>query len=91
MKLVDYTDQNGFKHKVLIKDGDGEEMAPYGVPVGPPDLDALDWEYLKREMNNALFENELFTWDDVQRSQIGVQPALTIMKRALIALYRDRE
>ena len=89
MKLIKYTDNAGFKRRSLIKDTDSEDDAQYGVPAGPPDLRQLDWTQLKRDMSNALADQELWTLQDLQRSQIGVTVATNVLKRALIMLYRQ--
>ena len=89
MKLIKYTDNAGFKRRSLIKDTDSEDDAQYGVPAGPPDLRQLDWAQLKRDMSNALADQELWTLQDLQRSQIGVTVATNVLKRALIMLYRQ--
>lgn len=89
MKLIKYTDKAGFKRRSLVKDTDSEDDAQYGVPAGPPDLRQLDWTQLKRDMNNALADQELWTLQDLQRSKIGVTVATNVLKRALILLYRQ--
>ena len=88
MKPVIYRDKDGFIRRSLIKDEDDESDASLGLPYGPPDLRQLDWNELHKQINNTLAENETFSWDDVQHSQAGVQAALNIFKRALLALYR---
>lgn len=89
MKPVIWTDDKGYKHRSLIRDEDPERFASKGIPAGPPDLDHLDWEEIKRELNNYLVDKELFTWDDVMRSQNGITLALGLLRRRLIAYYRE--
>ena len=89
MKHITYVDKSGFKRRSLVKDADTEENAQYGIPAGPPDLRQLDMVQLLRDMNNALVDHELWTWNDVIRSSIGVKAATNVMKRALISLYRQ--
>ena len=89
MKLVKFVDKSGFKRRSLIKDTDSEDDAQYGIPAGPPDLRQLDMTELMREMSNALADHELWTWEDMQRSKIGVTVATNVLKRALIGLYRN--
>jgi hypothetical protein len=88
MKHIIYVDKSGFKRRSLVKDADTEENAQYGIPAGPPDLRQLDMAQLVRDMNNALTEHELWTWDDVLKSSVGVKAATNVVKRALINLYR---
>jgi hypothetical protein len=89
MKLVEWKDDKDRKYRSIIPDNADATMAQYGVPAGPPNLDQLDWESIKTEINNALARNGLYTWDDVQKDPNGVGIALSIFKRAMIALYRE--
>lgn len=91
MKHIVYIDKSGFKRRSLVKDTDTEEEAQYGVPAGPPDLRQLDMVQLLRDMNNALADHELWTWNEARSSQIGVTVATNVMKRALINLYRQED
>ena len=90
MKIVEWKDDRGLLHKSMLRDADPDELAPMGIPVDSiPDLDQLDWEYMKRELHNALFKAELFTWRDVQAQQVGVSKAiLATFKRHVVRLYR---
>ena len=47
MKIVEWTDEKGFKRKRSIKDTDPDEMAQEGLPLEPPDVNRLDWDNLK--------------------------------------------
>lgn len=89
MKPVIYRDNEGYIRRSLIKDTDDESDAAIGMPAGPPDLRQLDWTEVRKEMNNALAKSGAFSWDDVQGSGLGIQAALAVMKRYLIALYRE--
>jgi hypothetical protein len=91
MKAIIYTDSNGYLRRSLIRDDDPDTMAECGIPAGPPDIRQLDIDAILQSINNFLVQNNLFDWDDVQRSPGGVAPALNILKRAMIALYRDAE
>lgn len=92
MKIVEWVDEQGFKHKSLLRDQDPDRLAPSGVPLDPPDLNRLDWEGLKRELHNLLLEKGLRTWKDVQKSQNGVTSSIvTVFKRPIISLYKSEE
>ena len=88
MKYIVYEDKDGFIRRVLVRDTDTESEAEFGIPAGPPDVRALDWNLMMKQVNNLLAENEIFTWDDAQRSSIGIQAALTLFKRNLIGLFK---
>ena len=89
MKLVVYSDKDGYVRRSIVPDDSDESAAEFGVPSGPPDLDQLDWSAIRREISNSLAKHGLWTWDEVQADPNGVGVALTIFKRYLIALYRD--
>ena len=97
MRLVIWTDQNGYKHRSLIRNSDPNDKAPeIGIPMDPPDLDKLNWEPVlkvapdldldefKRKLHNRLVQMSLITWKDVQRSQSG-------LTSAIMAVGRDRK
>lgn len=92
MKEVIWIGPDGRKHKSLIRDHDPEHLAQSGVPLDPPDIFRLDWEMLKTELHNALVERGLSTWSDVNAQQSGVTSAiLSVFKRPIIGLYRERD
>jgi hypothetical protein len=91
MKLVDWTDERGYRRRSMIRDNDPDEMAPDGIPQEPPDIDSLDWDFLKRELHNTLMDQGLHTWEDVVQRQTGVTSAiLKVFKRPLVQIYRER-
>lgn len=89
MRFVIFTDERGFRRRAMIRDKDGDEMARSGVPAGPPDLDFIDWEAVKRDINNLLVEHRLFTWDDVNRSPMGLKVIEGTIRRYLSAIYQE--
>lgn len=89
MRLVNWTDKRGHTFRMIVPDNAGDEQAKFGIQNGPPDLDQLDWESIKKEINGALVAHGLYTWDDIQADPNGVGVALSIFKRYLIALYRE--
>lgn len=89
VKIVVWTDENGWKHRSLLRDDDPEYLAPAGIPRDPPDIQRLDWEEIKRLIHNELIERELETWKDVEASQNGLTSSiLAVLKRQLVGLYR---
>ena len=94
MRLVIYEDKDGWKRGSMIRDDDPDSYAPKGLPKNPPDLRGLDWEGISREINNALVDQGLFTWRDVQLAQNGVTSIVNnIVRRRIVALFKqdDRE
>lgn len=90
MKHAIYTDKNGYKYVTLIRDGDADDAAESGIPIGPPDLDDLDWDGAKRDINNLLVDRGLITFQDLQMQMSGLASAVAkpIMKR-LIQIYKN--
>lgn len=89
MKYMIYVDQNGYKRRALVKDVDTVYDAHKGIPSGPPDPRDMDWDAIKKEINNVLCDSSIFTWDDLQRKPSEFQGALNVLKRHMIALYRQ--
>ena len=91
MRVVTWTDKNGYKHRSLVRDDDPDEMASQGVLQDPPSLEELDWEGIKQDIHNALVDGGLISWRDVQEKR-GLRGAiLSAMKRRLVYLYREAE
>lgn len=91
MKQVKWEDERGYRHVSLVRDDDPEEKAPMGIPQGPPPLDNLDWDGIKRDLHNALVDAGLFSWRDVQESG-GLRGAiLSVLRKRLIYLYREAD
>ena len=92
LKRVIYTDKDGFKFVTLLRDGDADEAAASGIPVGPPDLHGLDIEGAFKEINSMLVDRNILTFKDLQRPNNGLASAVAkpIMKR-LIQLYKNEE
>lgn len=89
MKQITWTDERGYRHRSLVRDGDSDEMANQGILQDPPSLEELDWEGIKRDLHNALVDAGLYSWRDVQRKQ-GLRGAiLSAIKKRLIYLYRE--
>lgn len=92
MRLVEWTDGEGYRRLSYVRNSDPDDLAPQGLPCATPDLDALDWERIKREVHNLLVSKRLLTWDDVIRSQNGITSiANATLKRELIILIRNQK
>lgn len=92
MRLVSWFDDNGYMRKAYVRDSDPDDVAPsIGIPHDPPDLSSIDWDEVQRELHNALSNAGLTTWRDVQQQQNSLVPVIsTVLKRKLIALYREK-
>lgn len=90
MRLVIWTDRAGWRRASHIRDGDPDTAAERGVPVPMPDLGLLDCEEVRRDINNHLVDQRLFSWRDVQRQQTGVTNAVkSAIVRRVIQLYKE--
>lgn len=57
-----------------------------------PDLDKLDWQKLKAELDEELRNRDLITLDDVRRlEQRGelTEAILTVFRPVIMALYKE--
>lgn len=92
MRYSFYTDRNGRKRRVLLRDSDPDSAASRGIPADPPDVSQLDWAGYPAKLHNALVDRGLYTWADVQRSSDGLTGAiLDVLRVDLIRLFRQEE
>jgi hypothetical protein len=91
MRLVKWTDEHGYKHRSLVRDGDPDEMGPQGVLQDPPNLDELDWDGIKRDLHNSLVDIGLISWRNVQEIEGLRGVILSAMKKRLVMLYRQED
>lgn len=90
MRLVKWTDKDGYKHLSYIKDDDPDEEAPNGIPADPPILGRLDWAVIEKELHNLLVDRGLINWQEVQRQQNAlISTILGVLKRKIVAIYRE--
>jgi len=90
MKLVQWKDARGFFHLSLLRKDDPNSDAPQGLPQDPPDLSAIDWNAVRRDLHNELVVRRLITLEDITRSQSGLTAAiLTALRQRVVALYRS--
>jgi len=92
MRRITYTDKFGYKRVSLIRDTDPDDLAPQGVPIGPPDLDLVDWEEVKRDLNNMLVDRNILTYGDIQRQNTGVSSCVrSCLTSKVVNLYKQTE
>lgn len=92
MKLVEWKDSDGYMRRRWLKDSDPNEMGMQGIPEESPDMDALDWDNIRRNLHNQLMARGLYSFHDVQRSQNGVTATIrSAVVRPLLDLYRQQE
>lgn len=79
MKLLKWTDEDGFKRLCWVKNDDTSPR--YGIPHDPPDFSGVGLTLAQcRELHNHLVENKLITYLDVLNSGAGVTSILRQMK-----------
>jgi hypothetical protein len=103
MKLVTWTDEDGFNHQSLLRSDDPDEMAIYGIPLDPPDLAECSIpEEVRKGLHNELLSRGLISWADVMAQQDGVTATVQkvarrhnlksdetrSLRRCVLALYR---
>lgn len=64
MKVLTYTDNDGFNHKSLVRDTDTDPSL--GLLQSPPDIRELDWDDIKKRIHNGLLERGLLSLSDIQ-------------------------
>lgn len=90
MKLLTFTDDNGYSYKSLVRDNDTDPSI--GLIQSPPDLRQLDWEAIAKNIHNALLERGLLTIQDVQiRSTEFNQIILAKVGKKIFSLYQEQE
>lgn len=92
MRLVEWTDTNGWKHLSWIKDNDKPEQAQNGLRHDPPDVNRIHWEEVKKELHNAMVDKKLENWQDIQKHQAALTSiTASVIKRHLVYLFREGE
>lgn len=92
MKLVTWTDENGYYHQSWLKDHEPDDLAPQGLLNDPPSLDILDWDEIKRTIHNRLVQQGIRDWSDIQRNQKSITGIVnSTMKNYITALFRSAE
>ena len=90
MKLLTYTDANGFKHKSLVRDTDTDPAI--GLLKSPPDLEQLDWYVIKLTLHNSLLDKGILTLEDAQsRPNEFNQCVLAAVAKPLFRLFQQQE
>jgi len=91
MKHIIYEDARGFLRRVLVKDNDSVANASRGLPAYLDIEKEVDWEAVKKEVNNVLIQQGVFTWENANSGSVGMQAAITVFKRHLIGAFKRRE
>jgi len=93
MREVTYTDSRGRMFKVEIPNDEPDDMAQFGILIGPPDcLDLLDYpEQFTTRLHNELFHRRLYTLEDINHrrvdAQAAIQSALRVDTENIIRAY----
>lgn len=94
MREVSYEDTEGRRWMVLLPAGVPDSQAHYGLPVGPPPVDALGLPPdIAVRLHNQLFERRIFTARqaraDVPGLLAAIRSALRLSAEGVIALYEQ--
>lgn len=89
MKEVIWMDETGYKHISMLRDEDSEVFAKQGIPCDPPDVEAIDWEGVKRDLHNLLVERHMLKLADIKTSTNNLRSvAQDILFHRLVTLFQ---
>ena len=92
MKTLIVVDRFGYKRAYLCTNDMSEDEAEQGIPQTPPDLDLIEWEEVKKNLNNLLVDRGIFTYADICQAQNAVSSvSKSVLKNRIVSLYRNRE
>jgi hypothetical protein len=92
MRRVTYTNRRGHLKVALVRDTDPDDAAPSGLPLGPPNMDDLDWEEVKKVINNALVHDGLLSIKDLPRHPNAITAAVrSALVGRIVVLYKQQE
>ncbi len=94
MRTVEYADETGRRFRTAIPADAPDSHADMGVPIGPPDLSAIEVpEDYSVQLQNALLERGILTYRDFRKKPMVVRGALNHVLKAQIrqleAIYRE--
>jgi len=105
MRIVTWTDPDGYVRRALLRAEDPDTDAPrIGIPLCPPSLEELPVsEEVKRDLHNHIMARNLLTWADVVVQQAGLTACAHLvgrehkmdprqvseLRRQLIAVYKN--
>lgn len=88
MRLVEYRDKDGYKKLVWLKEGNDD--ISLGIPQDIPNVKALDWNVIEKQLHENLLEHNFFTLDDVQsRHSEFINCILSTIKKPIFRLYQE--
>ena len=99
LTIVQFTDGEGYKRQAYVRaGGPASENPSWGIPCGVPILINKGLPLSSKEiltLNNTLFDQGLFTYDDVLHAKGGLTntlikmgPQFKVVKRQLIIIYK---
>jgi hypothetical protein len=92
MKIIKWTDADGWNHESLVREIDNPQDAIQGrgVKRDPPDIKRLDWEQIKRDLHNILLAKGVVSYADIQQKQTGLNQAVaSAIVPKLLELYKE--
>jgi len=81
MRLITYTDDNGYIRQALLRDSAPDDEAYKGIQLDLPNLDGVQGipDDVRRALHNALIARGLYCWADVLRLQNGVTGVVKVL------------
>lgn len=91
MREVIYTDRRGFLRRRMVRDGDGDEMAEFGMPTTVPDVEHdVDWEGIVREINNILVQNNVTSRTMLHHTR-SLEDVCNVVKRHVDVMFNTHD
>lgn len=90
MKIIKWTDDDGWKHRSLIRDDMDESLAYQGLPQDPPSLIELDCEQLLKDLHNLLVDRNLIEMKDIQGNNNLRNAVEIVFFKPIFELYRNK-
>ena len=90
LKRITWTDDDDWERAVLLPYSCPEDRVELGIPSEVPDISQLDWMAIQRDLHNALMNEGLLTWNDVQSGQGRINVICRrVLARRVLDLYRQ--
>lgn len=75
LRIVNWTDKNGYMHAAWLRDKDLDIEATRGLQVDPAIETLIDWESVVTELGNSLIEKGILDWSEWKHDMLDIERA----------------